>query len=142
MDFVADFRSKFKSLSFEDVAFPRGVKGLDKYKNEVTIYNKGTPIHVRGALVFNNMLKEHDIEQQYNPIYEGDKIKFCYLKLPNPARENVLAINSALPKQFNIAQYIDYEKQFEKSFLEPMKNIAETIQWRLERGQATLEDFF
>ena len=64
------------------------------------------------------------------------------MKLPNPARENVLAINSALPKQFNIAQYIDYEKQFEKSFLEPMKNIAETIQWRLERGQATLEDFF
>ena len=142
MEFVANFRNKFKSLSFEDVAFPRGVKGLDKYKNEVTIYNKGTPIHVRGALVFNNMLKEHDIEQQYNPIYEGDKIKFCYLKLPNPARENVLAINSALPKQFNIAQYIDYEKQFEKSFLEPMKNIAETIQWRLERGQATLEDFF
>mgnify|MGYP001419693951 CR=1 FL=1 len=142
MEFVANFRNKFKSLSFEDVAFPRGVKGLDKYKNDITIYNKGTPIHVRGALVFNNMLKEHDIEQQYNPIYEGDKIKFCYLRLPNPARENVLAISSALPQQFNIAQYIDYEKQFEKSFLEPMKNIAETIQWKLERGQATLEDFF
>ena len=142
MEYVDDFKNHFTSLPFEDVAFPRGVRGLNKYSNNVTLYNKGTPIHVRGALVYNNMLKQHSVENIYNNIYEGDKIKFCYLRLPNPARENVIAVVNSLPKQFNMEQYIDYNKQFEKSFMEPMRTIADAIQWKLERGQATLEDFF
>ena len=82
------------------------------------------------------------MDTTYNPIHEGDKIKFAYLKLPNPSRENVIAVLDALPKQLNIEPYIDYDKQFEKSFLEPMRTISEAIEWKLERGQATLEDFF
>ena len=142
MDYVQDFKNKFYSLPFEDIAFPRGVRNLNKYKNSVSLYNKGTPIHVRGSLVYNQMLKDHDLVNVYDPIYEGDKIKFCYLKMPNPARENVIAVATGLPKQLNMEPYLDYEKQFEKSFLEPMRTIAEAIQWKLEKGQATLEDFF
>ena len=142
VEFVEDFRQEFKSLPFEDVAFPRGVKGIDKYKNSVTLYNKGTPIHVRGALVYNHLLTELGLENVYNPIYEGDKIKFCYMKVPNPGRENVIAVSTGLPVQFKMEKYIDFDTQFEKSFLEPMRTVAETIQWKLERGQATLEDFF
>jgi DNA polymerase elongation subunit (family B) len=142
MKYVDKFKNHFNSLPFEDVAFPRGVRGLNKYRNNVTLYNKGTPIHVRGALVYNNMLKQHDLENVYNNIYDGDKIKFCYLRLPNPTRENVIAVVNSLPKQFNIESYIDYNKQFEKSFMEPMKTIANAIKWKLERGQATLEEFF
>ncbi len=142
VEFVERFKNHFKTMPFEDIAFPRGVRGLNKYSNRTTIYNKGTPIHVRGALVYNNMLKQHDLDTTYNPIHEGDKIKFAYLKLPNPARENVIAVLDALPKQLNIEPYIDYDKQFDKSFLEPMRTISEAIQWKMERGQATLEDFF
>jgi len=142
IDFVEDFRNEFKNLQFEDVAFPRGVRGLNKYKSTDTIYGKGTPIHVRGALVFNHLLVEKNLLSKYNPVFEGDKIKFCYLTLPNPARENVIAAVNSLPRQLDIHPYIDYQMQFEKSFLEPMRTIAETIQWRLERGGATLEDFF
>tara|TARA_R110000765_G_scaffold45253_1_gene93531 strand:- start:75 stop:641 length:567 start_codon:yes stop_codon:yes gene_type:complete len=142
MKYVDEFKNHFNSLPFEDVAFPRGVRGLNKYRNDVTLYNKGTPIHVRGALVYNNMLKQHGLENVYNNIYDGDKIKFCYLGLPNPTRENVIAVVNSLPKQFNIESYIDYNKQFEKSFMEPMRTIANAIKWKLERGQATLEEFF
>ncbi len=142
IEFVESFREEFKSLDFEDVAFPRGVRGLAKYKSESTIYGKGTPIHVRGALVFNHMLVEKDLLSKYNPVFEGDKIKFCYLTLPNPARENVIAAVNSLPRQLDMHSYIDYQMQFEKSFLEPMRTIADKIQWKLERGGATLEDFF
>jgi DNA polymerase elongation subunit (family B) len=142
VDFVETFREEFKQLPFEDIAFPRGCRGLTKYGNSVTIYSKGTPIHVRGALVYNQLLKERDLDNTFNPVYEGDKVKFCYLKLPNPARENVIAAVSTLPKQMGCHPYIDYKLQFEKSFLEPLKTISEKIQWKLERGQATLEDFF
>ena len=142
VEFVESFREEFKSLDFEDVAFPRGVRGLAKYKSESTIYGKGTPIHVRGALVFNHMLVEKDLLSKYNPVFEGDKIKFCYLTLPNPARENVIAAVNSLPRQLDMHSYIDYQMQFEKSFLEPMRTIADKIQWKLERGGATLEDFF
>ncbi len=143
LDFVESFRKQFFSSAFEDIAFPRGVKGLTKYKGHgPTIYAKGTPIHVRGALVYNDMLDRYGLVNTYNPVYEGDKIKFCYLKLPNPTRENVISISQALPKQFGVDEYIDYQKQFEKSFLEPMKTITESIGWKVEQGQATLEDFF
>ena len=142
VDFVESFREEFKTLPFEDIAFPRGVRGLNKYSDGSMIYKKGTPIHVRGALVYNNMLKERKLDNTFNPVYEGDKIKFCYLKLPNPARENVIAAVNTLPKQMDCHRYIDYKLQFEKSFLEPLRTISEKIQWKLERGQATLEDFF
>ena len=142
IEFVDDFRKEFMSLPFEDIAFPRGVRGIHKYKNSVTLYNKGTPIHVRGALVYNYLLEQHGLGNIYNPIYDGDKIKFCYLKVPNPGRENVIAVSTGLPEKFNMEQYIDFNTQFEKSFLEPMRTVCGAIQWKMEKGQATLEDFF
>ena len=88
------------------------------------------------------MLKEYELDTTYNPIHEGDKIKFAYLKLPNPSRENVIAVSTGLPEKFNMERYIDFDTQFEKSFLEPMRTVCGAIQWKMEKGQATLEDFF
>ena len=150
INFVEDFKSKFYKMSFEDIAFPRGINsdyGLTKYEDPrdpmgpYRIAKKGTPIHVRGAIVFNNKIMELDIENKYTRIHNGDKIKFCYLKLPNPVRDNVISILNTLPKQLGLDKYIDYNKQFEKAFLEPMKTIAESIGWRTEK-RLTLEDFW
>ena len=138
--FVQEFREKFMDLPFEEVAFPRGVKGMAKYRDPATIYGKGTPIHVRGALIFNNLLKKHNIKN-IAPIQDGEKIKFCYLQMPNPIHDNVISCTDYLPKQFNIDKYVDRELQFEKSFLEPLKSITNVIDWRVERT-ATLEDLF
>jgi DNA polymerase elongation subunit (family B) len=142
-DYIAEFRDQFKTLPFEDVAFPRSISDLNKYTiggKELQI-PKGTPIHVRGGLLYNHLLKEHKLTKQYQTIKDGEKIKFCYLKTPNPARQNVISVLSTLPKQFGLSEYIDYDTQFDKSFLEPLKVILSSVGWSPEK-KSTLEDFF
>ena len=149
-DFVNKFYDEFQNLPFEDVAFPRGVKNLKKYTSkskaidlrwgEQGLYEKGTPIQVKGAIIFNNLLKRHNIKN-IPPISDGDKIKFAYLREPNPIGESVIAAPDYLPKQFNLDKYIDRDTQFEKSFVEPLKSITEVIGWQIDNS-ATLEDFF
>jgi DNA polymerase elongation subunit (family B) len=138
--FVTNFRTEFMNLPFEDVAFPRGVKGMTKYAGKREIYIKGTPIHVKGALLFNSLLKINNIKT-IPPIQDGDKIKFAYLKEPNPIGDTVIATPDELPKEFNLDKYIDRELQFSKSFVEPLRSITEVIDWEVEQ-RATLEDFF
>lgn len=139
--FIEDFREQFKTLSFDDVAFPRGCKGILKYTDSAMLYKKGTPIHVRGALVYNKMLKDNKLSNKFELIREGDKIKFCYLLLPNPSRENIISVSSTLPNKFGLHKYIDFNTQFEKSFLEPIKTIMNAIGWNIEKQQ-TLDSFF
>lgn len=139
-EFIAKFRDEFEKLPFEDVAFPRGVNGLNKYKDSSSIYKKGTPIHVKGSLLFNNMLKKHSVKEIV-PIQDGDKIKFAYLKMPNPSLDTVIATTDTLPKEFGLEKYIDREMQFNKAFLEPLKSITNIINWDLEQ-RSTLEEFF
>jgi DNA polymerase elongation subunit (family B) len=88
--FIADFKEEFKQLPFEDIAFPRGVSDLTKYKNSKDLYNKGTPIHVRGAILFNHMLTKNKLQKKYQGIKDGDKIKFCYMKIPNPVQRKCI----------------------------------------------------
>ena len=138
--FINDFRDSFRTLPFEDVAFPRGVNGMNVYRDSSSVYKKGTPIHVRGSLVFNDLLKKYNIKN-IQPIQDGDKIKFCYLNMPNPIHENVIAVSEYLPNEFNLNKYIDRDMQFNKSFIEPLKSITDVINWNLEE-KSTLEDFF
>lgn len=140
--FVNDFKREYMLLPFEDIAFPRSVKDLNKYKDSASIYRKSTPIHVKGSLIYNSLLKEKKLETKYQTIRDGDKIKFIYLKAPNPARDTVISCPSTLPKEFNIEPYIDYDLQFEKSFLDPIKGILEAIGWQITERRATLEQFF
>ena len=139
--FVLDFRKKFTSASFEEVAFPRGVSSIYKYRDSASLYRKSTPIHVRGSLVYNDQLVKNQLTKKYEQINEGEKIKFCYLIMPNPVKENVLSVPNYLPPELGISKYIDYDKQFDKAFLEPMKVILDTIGWKAERT-ASLEGFF
>jgi DNA polymerase elongation subunit (family B) len=138
--FVEEFRTKFMGLPFEQVAFPRGVKGMTKYADASTIYRSGTPIQVKGALLFNHMLKIKGVKN-IPPIQDGDKIRFAYLKVPNPVNDTVIATPDELPDEFGLDKYIDRELQFDKSFLEPLRSITSVIGWEAEQ-RATLEDFF
>lgn len=140
-DYIEAFREKFYKMPFEDIAFPRSVNGIDKYTSELDIYTKGTPIHVRGALVYNHFLKKMKLDKKHNPIYDKEKIKFCYLTLPNPVHSNIISVPSDLPKQFNLHKYIDYDTQFEKAFLDPIETIVTCINWKIKETH-TLEEFF
>ena len=139
--YIADFREKFMAMPFEDVAFPRGMKGLDKYRDRSTIYIKGTPIHVKGALLYNDLINRMKLTNKYQPISDGDKIKFAYLKLPNSINDSVISVPDTLPPELGLDRYIDYDMQFQKCFLEPIKSILDTIDWDVEK-RSTLEDFF
>lgn len=129
--YVKDFREEFMNLPFDQIAFPRGVNGIKKYYDKYEIYKLGTPIHVKGALLFNYYLLKYNINY-IPPIMDGDKIKFVWLKLPNPIHDTVISTADYLPKEFNIDNYIDRDKQFEKSFLEPLKSITDVIGWQPE----------
>ena len=144
-DFVDNFRDEFYNMPFEDVAFPRGCRYINKWhekeeRSEV-VYKKGTPIHVRGALLYNDLIKKKKLQKKFNYVHEGDKIKFCYMKLPNPLRENVFAVPQVLPNELGLQEYVDYEKQFEKTFKEPLSHLCEVVGWSLDK-RYTLDDFF
>ena len=139
--FIEQKRVEFSSLPPEAIAFPRSVSDVTKYHSGVTIYGKGTPIHARGALLFNHYLKAKDLGSKYSYIQDGEKIKFVYLKLPNPVKENVISFISELPREFGLTDFIDYDKMYNKAFIEPMKLILDTIDWRTEKT-AQLDMFF
>lgn len=140
MDFISAFHQEFKNLPPEDIASPRGCNNLKKYTCIQQIYRKSTPIHVKGSLIYNHMLKEHDLIKKYKEIYEGDKIKYIYLKEPNRAKNLVISFPESLPEEFNLKQSIDYNKQFDKTFLDPVKAILDSIGWK-HKKQSTLGRF-
>ncbi|AGH56214.1 DNA polymerase [Synechococcus phage Syn30] len=139
--FIADFREQFSSLPIEDISFPRGCNGINKWSHPVTIYGKGTPIHVRGALLYNFHNKKNKLTHKYPLIQDGEKIKFVYLKTPNKIGENVISYLNTFPKEFGLDKQVDYDLQFSKSFLEPIKVIMDTIGWQPEKV-ASLEFLF
>lgn len=139
--FIKQEEIDFKKLTVEEMAFPRSVNGLEKYSSKMSIYTKGTPMHVRGALLYNDLLKKHNVGKKYVNIKEGDKIKFVYLKEPNHIRENCIAFISKLPQEFGLHEIIDYDVMFEKTFLDPLDTIIKSIGW-VTKPQATLEGLF
>jgi len=141
ISFVNAVRTETSKRPYEEVAFPRGVNNLEKYKHRTDIYSKGTPIHVRGALLYNHYLKKYGIENKHQRIQEGEKIKFMYLRTPNPIHENAISFFTEIPKEFGIEKYVDYQTQYEKSFLEPLKNVLECVGWTHEK-KITLGSFF
>ena len=141
IEFIDKSRAEFKALPPEQISFPRSVSDVVKYKSSSDIYVKGTPIHCRGALLFNHYIKKNKLDNKYSLIKNGEKIKFCYLKKPNILHENVISFIQEFPKELNLDKYIDYDLQFEKSFVEPLKAILDAIGWNVEKT-VNLELFF
>ena len=138
---VADFRKEFMNLPPEAIAFPRSCNNLKKYRDNSSIFIKGTPIHVKGALIYNYQVNQHKLQNKFPYIQEGDKIKFIKLKEANPFKFDVISYITSLPREFNLDKYIDRDVQFEKTFLDPMRFILQAIGWEHE-PKANLEAFF
>lgn len=137
--FVSDFRKRFNEMSFDEIAKNSSVNGMDKYGSNETIYRKGCPMHVRGALLYNHLIKAKKLDRE--PIYEGDKIKFCYLNIPNPIHENIIAVAHGLPTELGLDDYLDRDTQFEKTFLEPVNAILSVINWTHEPVNSVMSFF-
>ena len=139
--FIQDFRKQFPSLPLDQISFPRTAGDVEKWKCSNSIYKKSTPIHVRGSLLFNYYAKQKKLTNKYALINNGEKVKFIFLKKPNPIGENVISFIQEFPKEFGLNQYIDYNMQFDKSFLDPLKSILDCIGWKSEHT-GSLENFF
>jgi len=161
-EYISNFRREFKKLPPESVAFPRGCSSLSKFtpvdqeksayattnnpgrpytENNTVKQAKTTPIHVRGALLYNYYIENMGLTKKYEYIKEGNKIKFAYLKMPNSLKENVIAFPSYLPPEMHLHKYIDYDKMFNKTFIDPLSFVLDAIGWKAER-ESTLEAFF
>ena len=138
---IANFKIAFRQASAEEVSFPRGVNNLNKWTDKDTVYKKGTPIHIRGAILHNNLVTDKKLSRKIEKITSGDKVKFTYLVKPNPIKENVIAFIDYMPKQFNLDKYVDYNMQFEKTFLGAIEPVLDAVGWKSERS-ITLESFF
>ena len=139
--FIQDFKTEFKSLTPEKVAFPRSVSNITDWSDRSSIYKKGTPIHVRGSLLYNRQIKLFKLNKKYEYITNGSRIYFTYMKMPNPIQENVVAFPDILPPELHLNKYVNYDLQFEKTFLEPLIPILDAVGWTSE-PVASLEDFF
>ena len=140
-EFVRQLEEKWHKLPHPQIAFPRTVNNVGQYSDSNSIFKKGTPIHVRGALMYNKLIRDKNLDKKYQLILEGDKIKFLYLKEPNPLNTNVITFQASIPPEFDIDKYIDYEKMFEKAFLEPLNSLMQCVNWQIKE-QATLEGLF
>jgi len=143
--FIQEFRKEFLQLPPEDIAYPRSVNGVNKFMDSNALYKKGTPIHVKGAILYNYLLKKNKLINKYPIIQDGDKIKFFPLRQPNIYQSNVMSFITKMPKEFNINDIIDYDTQFDKAFIEPLNLIIERIGWKVDKSygtQLSLEDFF
>ena len=139
--FIADFKNEFYQMTAEQISFPRSCNNLKKYMHGSNIFIKGTPIHVKGALIYNHQLKQFKLHRKYPIIQEGDKLKFLKLKEANPFKFDVISYVSKLPSEFKLQEYIDYDIMFQKTFVDPMSFILNSIGWSTEKT-ASLEDFF
>ena len=141
IDYITKMRIQYNELSAEEIAFPRTANNISKFRDPTTMYRKGTPFHIRGAIMFNHLLKDKELEHKYNMIQDGEKIKFVQLKVPNPTGQNVIAFINTLPTEMDLHSYIDYDIMYQKGFIDPLKIILDSIGWKTEEHN-TLEDFF
>jgi len=140
-NFIESFKKEFKNLPPEEISFPRGVTGMKDYRDAGNIYKKGTPIHVKGALIYNHLLQKHGLEKKYPKIQEGEKLRFTYLRLPNIVNETVISYPGRLPQEFDLHRFVDYDTQFDKAFIEPLRAILDCVGWK-PFEEASLTSFF
>ena len=143
--FIREFREEFMEMPVEEISYPRSCNGLAKYFSSNGLFKKGTPIHVKGAILYNHLIKENKLEGKYPNIQEGDKVRFVALREPNIFQSSSFSFITTCPRELDINSVIDYDEQFTKSFTEPLKVITDKMNWLVDTSygtQGSLEDFF
>lgn len=152
-EFISEYQkavSGFYKLTPEEISIPTGVSDVDKYTVDTVIdsyfdnddvvetimHKKGSPVYCKASVYYNKLLLDKSLTNWYQKIENGDKIKFVYLKSPNPIKNNVVAYLDKLPLEFGLHKYVDYDIMLEKTLEKPIKRIADILNWKLEFDNA------
>ena len=145
IDDIRYIREDFYKQDIEDIAFPRGVKTIDKYLGSRGNILSGCTIQARASINYNNLLNRFEINGKYNEIHQGDKIKFIYMKESNTVLngQNIIGFSEVLPEEFGLHKFIDMDIQFEKSFMSPIKKLFDAVGFGYPNIDVTnMEEFF
>lgn len=132
-EYVEKIKDEFEELSFEDMSSPTSVNKVEYYDLGDGKYRKGTPMHVKSAIGFNNYIIKESLTNKVPLIQSGDKIKYVRLNMPNPFDSEVLANVELLQQFIDVKPYINYYAQMERVFLKPLKPIVDAVGWPIEK---------
>ena len=135
----------FKDLPIEDITFVSGLKNYENYARQCDGYKtaKGMPIHAKAAYYYNMLLKKFNIENDYETISSGDKVRYFYIQQPNPYNISCLAYKYYLPDEFKKIFFADYDKMFQKNLYAVIERFYDNVNWSIQQpGQACQTDLF
>jgi hypothetical protein len=138
-----------KLMEFNKIAIPTSVKGIKKYKssdgNLFNSYKLRTPVHVKSSIFYNDLLKYLKVSKRYSKIFDGEKIKWVYLKT-NPIGLETIAYkgHEDPPEVLNfIRQYINPEKLYKQALHKKIMMLYEALGWdEPTDASKTIERFF
>jgi DNA polymerase elongation subunit (family B) len=135
---VRNFKRIYKTNSIFDIMLPSSVKEISKFE-----YNqKGTPIHVKSAQNYNQLLTLFNIDD-VSPIVDGDKILYAYVKQNSYGFETIALKGQGEddPRIVKfVEQYMDKDKVFETSLISKLDTIWYDLGW--DKVQLTEQNNF
>lgn len=139
IDYIEAYRKTHTTNSIDSISIPSGVSDIDKY-DQIT---KSVPMHVRASKVMNDLIKRMNKESDYPLVVNGDKVKYVFLKEPNIIKSDVIAFKDPrMLEEFKLMKYIDYNRLFERTFINPVETLTNAIGWKLDSGSAAMMDLF
>ena len=131
---ILDYKKEMEDRPFIDIAKNSAVKGMSKYTTKTQVlgeFKKGSPAHVKAAITYNQLLAFYKVPYKYEPMKDGDKIKWVYLK------KNPLGLEATGLKGHNdppqilklVEQYIDYDKIWEKELENKLDDFYKAMDW-------------
>jgi DNA polymerase elongation subunit (family B) len=132
---ILTFRKNMETMSFKEIARNTSVKEISKFENTdqrgFSVFELKTPAHVKAAITYNRLLKHFKIENQYEKIEDGAKVKYGYLK-ENPLNIEVIALKGYNdPPQIIqfIDEYLDSKALFDKELKNKLQDIYDALMW-------------
>lgn len=134
INWINSIKQTFMEVNPMEIATVGGVSRID-----YNLTDKGVPFGSRAAIVHNNYVKEHELENSIAPINAGDKCKRLFLQQPNKFNSNVVAFtNDAFIKEID---GIDYDTQFDKGFLSGLNLMVKCLDYNLEKETESIDDW-
>jgi len=143
---IREVNKEFKNANISDIAIPKGVSDYTKYASPTEhyvqnglIYPNGCPIHVRASMNYNYLVQT--LKLPLMPITNGTKVKFVHTSKINQLDQDVVAFINEWPEEFNNEFSIDYDRQFNRTFMSVIQRFFDVLKWgKIQLEENTLDE--